>query len=68
MNDQNGHGALSDALASQETTDDGMLVVFGMVEKSETEKRLDAIEAGQDIQDGAISDLAEVVSVVVEGA
>lgn len=53
---------------SVETTDDGMLVVFGLIEKSETEKRLDAIEAGQDIQDGAISELAEVVSVVVEGA
>ena len=52
---------------SVETTDDGMLVVFGLIEKSETEKRLDAIEAGQDIQDGAISELAEVVSAVVEG-
>lgn len=43
------------------------VVVFGMVEKSDIEKRLDAIESGQEIQDGAISELAEVVSEVVGG-
>ena len=35
---------------------------FWLREKTELEKRLDAIEEGQSIQDGAIADLGEVVS------
>ena len=40
---------------------------FGIREKTETEKRLDALESGQEIQDGAIGDLGEVVSTIAEG-
>ena len=40
---------------------------FSLREKTELEKRLDAIEEGQSIQDGAIADLGEVVSTMAEG-
>ena len=40
---------------------------FWLREKTELEKRLDAIEEGQSIQDGAIADLGEVVSTMAEG-
>ena len=43
------------------TEDKKVMAVFGIREKTETEKRLDSIEAGQQIQDGAILDLANVV-------
>ncbi len=43
------------------TEDKKVMAVFGIREKTETEKRLDSIEAGQQIQDGAILDLASVV-------
>lgn len=39
--------------------EDGKLeVVFGFQEKTETEKRLDTLEAEQSVQDGAIMELA----------
>lgn len=44
-----------------------VLATFGIREKTETEKRLDALESGQEIQDGAIGDLGEVVSTIAEG-
>ena len=43
-------------------TDDGISTVFKLREKSEIEIRLDAIEAGQEIQNEAIDDLATVVA------
>ena len=43
-------------------TDDGVLTSFNIREKSEIEIRLDAIEAGQEIQNEAIDDLATVVA------
>lgn len=42
-------------------------VVIGLVEKTEIEKRLEAVEVGQEIQDGAIGELAEVISEVAGG-
>ena len=48
---------------------DGKKVVanFSLREKTDIEKRLDAIEAGQTLQDGAIRDLGDVVSTIAEG-
>lgn len=43
------------------TEDKKVMASFGIREKTEIEKRLDSIEAGQQIQDGAILDLASVV-------
>ena len=40
---------------------------FSLREKTDVEKRLDAIEEGQNIQDGAIADLGDVVSSMTEG-
>lgn len=40
---------------------------FAIREKTETEKRLDALEQGQGVQDGAIADLGEAVSTIAEG-
>lgn len=40
---------------------------FSIREKTETEKRLDALESVQEIQDGAIGDLGMVVSEITEG-
>ena len=41
--------------------DKKVMASFGIREKTEIEKRLDSIEAGQQVQDGAILDLASVV-------
>ena len=41
--------------------------VFALREKTNVEKRLDALEAGKSIQDGAIEDLGNVVSELSEG-
>ena len=43
------------------TEDKKVTAAFGIREKTEVEKRLDSIEAGQQIQDGAILDLANVI-------
>ena len=43
-------------------TDGGISTVFNLREKSEIEIRLDAIEAGQEIQNEAIDDLATTVA------
>lgn len=40
---------------------------FAIREKTEEEKRLDALEKGQSVQDGAIEDLGNVVSELSEG-
>lgn len=39
---------------------------FGLREKNETEKRLDNLEEGQEVQDGAIGDLGAVASTLAE--
>nr|DAO90729.1 MAG TPA: hypothetical protein [Caudoviricetes sp.] len=41
--------------------------VFALREKTNVEKRLDALEKGHGIQDGAIEDLGSVVSELSEG-
>ena len=43
------------------TEDKKVMAAFGIREKTEIEKRLDSIEAGQQVQDGAILDLASMV-------
>ena len=55
-------------LVSETSTEkDGKIETrFNMREKTETEKRLDALENGQEVQDGAIMDLGEVVSTLSE--
>ena len=40
---------------------------FAIRDKTEVEKRLDALEIGQEVQDGAITDLGDVVSTMSEG-
>lgn len=47
--------------------DGKVLATFSIREKTEIEKRLDALENGQQLQDGAIGDLGNVVSDIVEG-
>lgn len=39
---------------------------FRLREKTDMEKRMDAIEEGQTVQDGAIMDMAEIVSTIAE--
>ena len=39
---------------------------YSLREKTDVEKRLDNVEAGQSIQDGAIADLGEVSSLLAE--
>ena len=48
-------------------TDDGIQAIFGLREMTETERRLSELEAGQQVQDGAISDLGSAVSDIAEG-
>ena len=48
-------------------TDDGIQATFGLREMTETERRLSELEAGQQVQDGAISDLGSAVSDIEEG-
>lgn len=47
--------------------DDGIQATFGLREMTETERRLSELEAGQQVQDGAISDLGSAVSDIAEG-
>lgn len=48
--------------------DSGKLrATFGMREKTEIEKAIEELQKGQELQDGAISDLGEVVSTIAEG-
>lgn len=46
--------------------DSTILTSFNLREKTDIEKRLDSLEDGQDVQDGAISDLGEAVSGLAE--
>ena len=43
-----------------------VITTYSLREKTDVEKRLDNIETGQVIQDGAISDLGEVSSLLAE--
>ena len=47
-------------------TDGSIRTSFRLREKTDMEKRMDAIEGGQTVQDGAIMDLAETVSTIAE--
>lgn len=49
-----------------ECAEEGFLVSFNLADVDMVNKRLDALEAGQELQDGAISDLGDVVSVIAE--
>lgn len=44
-----------------------VLTSYKLREKTEEEKRLDALEVGQAVQDAAISDLGEATSMLAEG-
>lgn len=46
--------------------DGSILTTYSLQEKIEEEKRLDALEAGQEVQNGAISDLGMVTSTIAE--
>lgn len=46
---------------------DGVVANLALEEKSDTEKRLDALEEGQEVQDGAIEDLGAATSALAEG-
>ena len=46
--------------------DGTVTTTYSLREKSDVEKRLDNVETGQAIQDGAISDLGEVSSLLAE--
>lgn len=62
-------GNYSDLVLVSETSSekDGKIETsFNLREKTETEKRLDALENGQEVQDGAISDLGVAVSGLAE--
>lgn len=48
-------------------TDGAVLTMYSLREKTADEKRLDALEAGQAVQDGAINDLGEAVGTIAEG-
>ena len=48
-------------------TDEGILTTFGLREKTEVEKQMDAFKAEQDIQNGAIDDLGSAVSDIAMG-
>lgn len=63
-------GNYTDLVLASETstvaTDGGVLTTYSLREKTPEEKRLDALEAGQDVQDGAIEDIAAVTSTIAE--
>jgi hypothetical protein len=58
---------LTNPVCHIEQAESGVVIVFGLEEKSDIEKRLDDLEDGQETQDGAIADLGEAVSEIVEG-
>lgn len=51
---------------SQETSEGAVQTVFSFREKTDTEKRLDALEEGQAVQDEAINDLGIATSELAE--
>lgn len=63
-------GNYTDLVLESETSvvqkDGSVHTSFHLREKSDIEKRLDAVEEGQEVQDGAIMEMAEVVSGMAE--
>lgn len=63
-------GRYSNLLLENETStvqeDETVLTSFRLRKKTEIEKRLDSLENGQEVQDGAISDLGSAVSGLAE--
>ena len=53
--------------ASTVDVDGAVTTTYNLREKSAIEKRLDSVETGQKIQDGAIGDLGETVGALAEG-
>lgn len=53
-------------IQATEQEDGTVKVLFGLLEKTAEEKRLDALEEGQATQDGAIKDLGEATSDLAE--
>ena len=47
-------------------SDGSVLTTYSLREKTDIERRLEALEAGQEIQNGAISDLGSVTSAIAE--
>ena len=56
---------MKNALVEQK--ENGFRISINLADVDMVSKRLDALEAGQQLQDGAISDLGDVVSVIAEG-
>ena len=66
------HGIYENLIADHAPTrqtleEGGVLVVISLREKTDIEKRLDALEESQQIQDGAIEDIGMVLSDMAEG-
>lgn len=47
--------------------ENGIIVTISLREKTDLEKRLDALEESQEVQDGAIEDIGMVLSDMAEG-
>ena len=64
-------GTYTDLMLVSETStvdaDGAVTTTYNLREKSEIGKRLDSVETGQKIQDGAIGDLGETVGALAEG-
>ena len=62
-------GTYTDLILESETSQevsDGVQTTFSFREKTDTEKRLDALEEGQAVQDEAINDLGTATSELAE--
>lgn len=63
-------GRYTDLILVSETSviqdDGGILTTYCLREKTAIEKRLDALEQGQEVQDGAIGDIAAATSTIAE--
>ena len=64
-------GNYTDLVLVSETSmvaaDGTVLTTYSLREKTDEEKRLDALEEGKAVQDGAIDDLGKVVGTLAEG-
>ena len=64
-------GTYTDLMLVSETStvdvDGAVTTTYNLREKSAIEKRLDSVDTGQKIQDGAIGDLGETVGALAEG-
>lgn len=63
-------GNYADLILVSETSvvasDGSILTTYHLREKTATERRLDALETGQSVQDGAINDLGDVTSTIAD--